>query len=260
MGKDKHLYLRAFEMQKKMMTLSGLWPKEKYGMWYNCYGFIVSLAIQAIFLIPSVLEIFSDSTTATEVSYELFSVITLLNYGFKVIILYIKTDSFRKILVDLEQPLFTDYEDFNKIYIKKAVFISVSITKLLFSPCIIFIIFLAAFPVIDSNNTSRPLPYDVPIDIKCLPFSIYVVIYFIQIIAVAAAICNNVNIDILANSLIALATAQLQILEKNIRILVKHFSSTQFSTEVKLEDYTKFDTKIRDNVRTYVRHHIAITE
>ncbi|KAF2879357.1 hypothetical protein ILUMI_26804 [Ignelater luminosus] len=51
--------------------------------------------------------------------------------------------------------------------------------------------------------------------------------------------------DILANSLIALATAQLQILEKNIRILVKRSSLMQFSKKSKLEDYTNFDIEIR---------------
>lgn len=245
----------AFKAQKFLMNLAGVWPIKNPRLTYNLYGIFISFLIQNLFILPSLLLFLVASVDVGQGSFILFCNIAAICYQLKLGVFCIKRRTFCKILEDLEQPLFKSQNKEYQNIINQAIALSKRITTLMYFPSVFFAVLLGVYPALD-HSTERPLPFPLPFDLRKIPYSLYVGIYCMEVIAGGIATFTNTNLDTLACTLMMFCSAQLKILGKKLQVIAKTYSKS----DTKLEDYGKFDGLAAMKLRSCVQHHIAITQ
>lgn len=246
----------AFKIQKRLMTMTGFWPRRSPTIFYRVYGvthygMVTSFAL-SLLLSNAVVKDFSQLIQ----SWSMF--VAILNCSMKFTIFYFKMPGFLDLLDFLHSPHFTYYEEEFDPNLARIIRFARVLVKLFLCSGVTTVISILLAPCLNpARERQTPLPF--PLDLKEQPLFIYIIVYAFQCFALFSAAWTSIGFDNLSTSMMGLSAGYSQILRKTIvkitapKILLRDYESIDI-----LKSYGAFDGTVNKKLCKCVEHHLAI--
>ncbi|KAF2892958.1 hypothetical protein ILUMI_13218 [Ignelater luminosus] len=248
----------AFEIQKRIMTMTGFWPHRSPTIFYRIYG-VIHYGMVASFALSLLISnaVVKDFSQLIQ-SWSMF--VAILNCSIKFTIFYFKMPAFLDLLDFLHSPHFTYYEEEYDVYLARIIRFARVLVKLFLCSGVTTVILILIAPLLNTvRERQTPLPF--PLDLKKQPFYIYIAVYVFQCFALFSAAWTSIGFDNLSTSMMGLSASYSKILRETI-VKITDLQVLLRNNELRniLLLYGVSDCRINKMFCKCVEHHLAIIE
>ncbi|KAB0804557.1 hypothetical protein PPYR_01527 [Photinus pyralis] len=243
----------AFKIQKRLMIMTGLWPRRDSGTLYRIYGashyWLLATFSLSLLLSTMVVKDFSQLIQG----WSMF--VAILNCVIKFTIFYFKMPVFLDLLDFLHSPHFSYHKDEVDHHLKRIIDFAIAVVKLFLCSCVTTVFCMITTPLFASKGTRlTPLPF--PLDFEKHSFLTYISVYLYQCLGLASACCSSIGFDNLSTSMMGLCSAYFAILTETIISTTNEFQKK--ANENHIRSYEKFDEQVYSDLSQCVEHHLAV--